>query len=118
SAKSLIHRDLRHRRDAWHRNCCQGYPNTLHLHRGGPMKNRLMILGAVLMVTLIAAQLNPVVAAGKTHDVSATVVAVDAQGKKITFQDDAGATSTAVVMDKAVESLKSVKAGDKVVLTC
>lgn len=82
------------------------------------MKHTLLILGAVLMVSLIAAQLNPVVAGGKTHDVSATIVAVDAQGKKITFQDDAGATSTAAVMDKAVESLKNVKAGDKVVLTC
>lgn len=82
------------------------------------MRKPLLILGAVLMVSLIAAQLNPVVAGGKTHDVSATIVAVDAQGKKITFQDDAGATSTAIVMEKAVESLKSVKAGDKVVLTC
>lgn len=82
------------------------------------MKHPILILAAVLMVSLVAAQLNPVVAAGKTHDVSATIVAVDAQGKKITFQDDAGATSTATVMEKAVESLKSVKAGDKVVLTC
>lgn len=70
------------------------------------------------MASLIAAQLNPVVAAGKTRDVSATVVSVDVQGKKITFQDEAGATSTAAVLDKAVESLKTVKAGEKVVLTC
>src|SRR5262245_59086701 len=82
------------------------------------MRHTFLVLGAVLMVSLIAAQLNPVVAGGKTHDVAATIVAVDAQGKKITFQDDAGATSTAAVMEKAVESLKSVKARDKVVLTC
>src|SRR6266571_1219862 len=82
------------------------------------MRHPLLILGAVLMAGLLAAQLNPVAAAGKTHDVSATVVSVDLQAKKITFQDDAGATSTAPVLDRAVESLKTVKAGEKVVLTC
>jgi len=39
----------------------------------------------------------------------ATIVAVDIQAKKITYQDDAGTTSTAPVLDKAVESLKTVK---------
>ena len=82
------------------------------------MRKPLLILGAVLAAVLLAAQLNPALAAGKTHDVAATVVSIDMQAKKITFQDDAGATSTAAVVEKAVESLKSVKAGDKVVLTC
>ena len=82
------------------------------------MRKPLLILGAVLAAALLAAQLNPAMAAGKTHDVAATVVSIDMQAKKITFQDDAGSTSTAAVVEKAVESLKSVKAGDKVVLTC
>ncbi len=82
------------------------------------MRHTLLILGAVLLTGLIAAQSSPVKAAGKTHDVSATIVSVDVQAKKITFQDDAGATNSAPVLDKAVESLKSVKAGEKVILTC
>ncbi len=82
------------------------------------MRHPLLILVAVFVAGLILAQVNPVMAAGKTHDLTATVVSVDIQAKKITFQDDAGATSTAPVLDKAVESLKTVKAGEKVVLTC
>ena len=82
------------------------------------MRHPLLIVGAVLVAGLILAQVNPVSAAGKTHDLTATVVAVDIQAKKITFQDEAGTTSTAPVLDKAVESLKTVKAGEKVVLTC
>ena len=82
------------------------------------MRHPLLILVAVLAAGLILAQVNPVVAAGKTHELTATVVAVDIQAKKITFQDEAGTTNTAPVLDRAVESLKTVKAGEKVVLTC
>ena len=55
---------------------------------------------------------------GKTHDVTTTVVAVDAAAKTITIKDDTGQDKTVPVMDGAVESLKKLKAGDKVVLTC
>jgi Cu/Ag efflux protein CusF len=82
------------------------------------MRHPLLILVAVFAAGLILAQVNSVAAAGKTHDLTATVVAVDIQAKKITFQDEAGTTNTSPVLDKAVESLKSIKAGEKVVLTC
>jgi hypothetical protein len=82
------------------------------------MRHPLLIVGAVLVAGLILAQVNPAAAAGKTHELAATVVAVDLQAKKIIFQDEAGTTNTAPVLDKAVESLKTVKAGEKVVLTC
>lgn len=57
-------------------------------------------------------------AQGKTHEVTAEVVAVDAAAKTITIKDDSGENKTVPVMDGAVESLKNLKAGDKVVLTC
>ena len=82
------------------------------------MRHPLLILVAVFVTGLILAQVNPVAAAGKTHDLTATVVSVDIQAKKITFQDEAGTTNTSPVLDRAVESLKTVKAGEKVVLTC
>ena len=82
------------------------------------MRHPLVILVALFAAGLILAQANPVAAAGKTHDLTATVISVDVQAKKITFQDEAGTTNTVPVLDKAVESLKTVKAGEKVVLTC
>jgi Cu/Ag efflux protein CusF len=82
------------------------------------MRRSLLILIAVFAAGLILSQVNSVAAAGKTHDLTATVVSVDVQAKKLTFQDEAGTTSTSPVLDRAVESLKSIKAGEKVVLTC
>ncbi|HYS78854.1 MAG TPA: hypothetical protein VEO94_08440 [Candidatus Dormibacteraeota bacterium] len=43
---------------------------------------------------------------------------VDLEAKKITFTDDTGTNMTAPVLAKAMASLKKVKAGDKVTLTC
>jgi Cu/Ag efflux protein CusF len=47
-----------------------------------------------------------------------TIVSVDVDGKKLTFKDDTGTSMTLPVLEKAVPSLKSLKAGEKVVLTC
>jgi hypothetical protein len=55
---------------------------------------------------------------GKTHDVVAEIVAVDVNAKTITIKDDDGNDKTAPVRESAVEELKKVKAGDRVVLTC
>ncbi len=82
------------------------------------MRNVALMVCAVFVAGLILAQVAPVAAAGKTHDMNATVVSVDLEGKKITIKDEKGETKTAPVLDKAVESLKGVKAGDKVKLTC
>jgi len=78
---------------------------------------------AVLMVAVLAAGLMlvgaiPATAAGKTHDMTGTVVSADVAGKKLTFKDDTGSSMTAPVLDSAVASLKTVKAGDHVTLTC
>jgi hypothetical protein len=55
--------------------------------------------------------------APKTHVVSAEVVSTDATGKTITIKDASG-DKTVPVEGKAVASLSTVKAGDKVKLTC
>jgi hypothetical protein len=72
---------------------------------------------AVLMAVLLV-QVAPAVAMGKTHDVKGTVVAVNVEGKTITFKDDSGASVTAPVLDAAAGTLKNVKAGEYVTLTC
>jgi hypothetical protein len=55
--------------------------------------------------------------AAKTHDVTAEVVAVDAEKKTITIKGDQENT-TAPVEGKAIAALKTVKPGGKYVLTC
>jgi len=53
-----------------------------------------------------------------THTMSAEVVSVDTNAKTITFKDEKGETKTATVLDKALGSLKELKGGEKVNLTC
>jgi hypothetical protein len=55
--------------------------------------------------------------AGKTHIVEAEVVSVDTAGKTITVKGEQGET-TSKVEGHAVAQLKTIKAGEKVKLTC
>jgi hypothetical protein len=49
---------------------------------------------------------------------TATVVSTDVDAKTITIKDEKGEEKTAPVLEDALGSLKTLKAGDKVVLTC
>jgi Cu/Ag efflux protein CusF len=82
------------------------------------MKKLAAVVCAVFVAALILGVASPALAAGKTHQVKATVVSVDAAAKTITIKDEKGEEKTAPVMDKAVDELKNIKAGDKVTLTC
>jgi len=82
------------------------------------MKRLAAVLCAVFVAALILSVASPAIAAGKTHQVKATVVSIDMEGKTITIKDEKGEEKTAPVMDKAVAELKTIKAGDKVTLTC
>lgn len=55
--------------------------------------------------------------AGKTHDVPAEIVSADVEKKTLTIKGEKE-NKTVPVDEKAVASLKTVKAGDKVTLTC
>jgi len=82
------------------------------------MKKLAAVVCAVFVAALILGVVSPALAAGKTHQVKATIVSVDMEGKTITIKDEKGEQKTAPVMDKAVDELKNIKAGDKVTLTC
>ena len=82
------------------------------------MRKAALLVCATFVAGLILAQAHTVTAAAKTHNLSATVVSVDLEGKKITIKDDKGEMKTAPVLAEAIESLKTIKAGDKVTLTC
>ena len=55
---------------------------------------------------------------GKSHEAKVEVVSVNLDTKELTFKTDSGETKTAVALGKAVDTLKTLKAGDKVTLTC
>jgi Cu/Ag efflux protein CusF len=82
------------------------------------MKRLAAVVCAVFVAALVLGVVSPALAAGKTHQVKATVVSIDLEGKKITIKDEKGEEKTAPVMDKAVDEMKNLKAGDKVTLTC
>jgi hypothetical protein len=89
------------------------------------MKKLALLLSVVLAAGVAsAAQARPHAAkhvakasAVKTHDVTAEVVAVDAEKKTITIKGEPDNT-TAPVEGKAIAALKTVKPGAKYVLTC
>src|SRR5262245_9168603 len=75
----------------------------------------LLIVSGLLFSAVPTALANT---PGKTHDIVAEVQSVDVNAKTITYKDDTGKTGTAPVLADAMESLKSIKAGDRVTLTC
>ena len=82
------------------------------------MRKLASVVCAVFVAALILGVVSPALAAGKTHQLKATIVSIDMEGKKITIKDEKGEEKTAPVMDKAVGELKNFKAGDKVTVTC
>jgi Cu/Ag efflux protein CusF len=82
------------------------------------MRKAAFLTSATLVAVLALVLVSPALATGKTHDMTGTIVSVDVDGKKLTFKDDTGTSMTLPVLEKAVPSLKSLKAGEKVVLTC
>jgi hypothetical protein len=82
------------------------------------MRKVAVLIAVVLVAGLMLVQGNPATAAGKTHDMKGTVVSTDVEGKKLTFKDESGTSITAPVLASALASLKTVKAGEAVTLTC
>lgn len=82
------------------------------------MKKLMLLVAAAFVASLVLGQVALVKAAEKTHDMTTQVVSVDLEKKTITFKNDKSENQTAPVIGKAVESLKTLKAGDKVTLTC
>ena len=84
------------------------------------MKLKSVLMGVLVIAALAAAPMGSAVAgeATKHHNLTATIVSMDEKAKTITFTTDNGEQKTAPVIGKAISELKSVKAGEKVTLTC
>ncbi|MBZ5640795.1 MAG: hypothetical protein LAO51_18820 [Acidobacteriia bacterium] len=78
----------------------------------------VMAVALVAGLAFAAGAKAPAKAAGTTHNMTVQVVSFDVTAKTITIKDDKGETKTAPVMGKAIGELKTVKAGDMVMLTC
>ncbi len=73
----------------------------------------------VLLVLGLAVQAAPARSQDKTREIKAQIVSVDVDKHTVTYKvdgEDEPATSPAV--GKALENLKDLKAGDKVMLIC
>jgi hypothetical protein len=82
------------------------------------MKKLGSVLASVLIAALVLALPAPALAGGKTHEMKGTVVSVDTKANTLTFTDDQGASHTAPLLDKAVKEAASLKAGEKIMVTC
>jgi hypothetical protein len=85
------------------------------------MRKPSFVLALVLAVGVVAAQEAKKPAAqatGKTHKWTAEVVSSDAVAKTVTVKDEKGKATTLPAEGKALNYLRSLKAGNKVELTC
>lgn len=76
------------------------------------------LVSMILILALAVAIPVAVYAAGKTHDMAAEIVSIDAKTHMITLKDDKGENHTAPLLGKAIAESKNFKAGDKVTCTC
>jgi ABC-type Fe3+-hydroxamate transport system substrate-binding protein len=86
------------------------------------MKKVALLLSALLVVAGVASAASQAAAktkaaTGKTHVVEAEVVSADAMAKTLTIKAEGG-DKTVPVEGAAAAHLKSLKAGEKVKLTC
>ena len=82
------------------------------------MKRMSRLFAVLPILGLALALATPVLAKEKTHEVTAEVVSVDVAAKVITIKGENGEDKKVPVLPSALESLKTIKAGDNVLLTC
>jgi len=75
-------------------------------------------LPLVLSALLAAGAAFPAFAGSMSHEVSGTVVAVDAAKNTLTIKGADGKDGTAPVEGEAQKMLGTLKPGDKIVVTC
>jgi len=82
------------------------------------MKKLVSLVCSILLAALVLTLPATAFAKGKTHDMKGTVVSVDTKAETMTFTDEKGESHTAPLMGKAIKEASTLKAGDKVDVTC
>jgi len=85
------------------------------------MRKLLQVFSVLVILAVVGAPMSSAWAGAspvKKHDLTVTIVSVDATAKTMTFKTDTGEEKTAPVMGAAINKMKNVKAGETVLLTC
>ena len=87
------------------------------------MRKLSLLFSALVILSLVAVPMSAAfagtgAAAGKTHELTVSVVSINAEAKTMTFKMDTGEEKTAPVIGQAINKIKDVKAGAKVTITC
>jgi hypothetical protein len=87
------------------------------------MRKLSLILGVLAIISLVAAPISSAWAGTgasnvKKHEMTVSVVSVNAEAKTMTFKTETGEEKTAPFIGQAINKAKDVKAGDKVTITC
>ena len=83
------------------------------------MRKLSLLFSMLVAFALLTAPLAPAWAGEKKHhEMTVTVVAVDENGKMLTFKTDTGEQKSAPVTGQAINKMKGLKAGETVTLTC
>lgn len=87
------------------------------------MRKLSLLFCALAILSLVAAPISAAWAgtgtsAVKKHDLTVSVVSINAEAKTMTFKTETGEEKTAPVIGQAINKIKDVKAGEKVTITC
>ena len=82
------------------------------------MKKTAIVMVLALVVAVMAPVMANEMAKKNTHDVTAWFVSADAKTNMMTIKDDKGEEKTVPVMGSAVKEMSTLKAGQKMMLTC
>jgi hypothetical protein len=79
---------------------------------------RSTVVALCLAVGLLGGMAAKAAEMGHSHQVSTEIVSIDMKANTITIKDDKGESKTVPVLGTARESLKNLRVGEKVTLTC
>jgi len=83
------------------------------------MRKLSLLFSALVILSLVAAPMSAAWAGNvKKHDLTVSVVSINAEAKTMTFKTEAGEEKTAPVIGQAINKMKDVKAGEKITITC
>lgn len=83
------------------------------------MRKLSLLFSALVILSLVALPMSAAFAgAVKKHDLTVSVVSVNAEAKTMTFKINTDEEKTAPIIGQAINKIKDVKAGEKVTITC
>jgi len=85
------------------------------------MRRSTVLCTVLVIAALVIAPMSAAYAGTgnvKKHDLTVSIVAINAEAKTMTIKTEGGEEKTASVIGEAISKLKNVKAGETVTITC